>query len=124
MSSEHNEQKLKLALAGMLPDVIVYDALFERFHWKGKVETFGWPEIRDTEWLHVCHLVEQTLSEEDLDKYITACWDLKKDNLVRHILNQDEVAKTIWRWLTRLPWPLRAQALCIVHSERGGGVKT
>lgn len=104
MSSEHNEAKLKLALAGMLPNVIDYDAQFERFHWKGKgtVETVVWPEIRDTEWLHVCHLVERALTRNEHVEFSKQLSRLSGGDCSEECLSAS--------------WPLRAHALCIVKG--------
>lgn len=98
MSSEHDEAKLKLALAGMLPKkIIVNPAGLFGFFWNDKTSA-----ILDTEWLHVCHLVEQTLSEEERLSYLDE-------------LGECYGGRYVFEWVNS-PWPLRAHALCIVKG--------
>ncbi len=56
-----NDQQLQLALAKMLPDRV--HTCGKGFRWWGMTPDWRNNEIiHDTEWLHVCHLVEQTLN--------------------------------------------------------------
>lgn len=70
MTTTPSDQSLKLALARMLPDKIkavrhsgLLDS-FIRLSWKSTSPTWE-TEIRDSELLHVCWLVEQALTTEE-----------------------------------------------------------
>lgn len=102
-----NEHKLKLALAGMLPEKIEYrvggdcelpdDTVF--FFWVNLYE------IRDTEWLHICWLVEQMLTGEECLRYA--------DELNRATKCFKHITPVI---MCIAPWPQRAQALAKVKG--------
>ena len=62
------DDKLKFALAKMLQDKIIYSETTESFWWQGD-EYPAWRVIRETEWLHVCWLVEQTLNQNETFDY-------------------------------------------------------
>lgn len=66
----YTDAQLQLALAKMLPEKIAHDEIYNRFHWYiSKVGHVDWPPLRDTEWLHVCWLVEETLTPIQRDDY-------------------------------------------------------
>ena len=65
----YTEKQLKQALAKMLPDQISFrqfkddNAEFGYLYWKDKNQHPIQSEVRDTELLHLCWLVEETLTE-------------------------------------------------------------
>lgn len=63
------DKQLKQALAKMLPDQILhYDTYYSPkhdAHLKDGLFWIGGDEILDTEWLHVCRLVEQALPQDN-----------------------------------------------------------
>ena len=65
----YTEKQLKQALAKMLPDHISFrqfkddNAEFGYLYWKDKNQHPLQSEVRDTELLHLCWLVEETLTE-------------------------------------------------------------
>jgi hypothetical protein len=69
-----NEQ-LKQALAKMLPDQIIFrqfkddNAEFGYLYWKGKNQHPLQSEVRDTELLNLCWMVEETINEIDSADY-------------------------------------------------------
>lgn len=67
LSDEELEHKLKIALAAMLPEKI------EHYSSKGfqfEIWKHNGNQIQDTEWLHVCWLVEQTLSGDEYTHFL------------------------------------------------------
>jgi len=110
-----NEQQLKLALAKMLPEKIclgqgaaVGETLFywhnSETEYRGPEQDEVLPQIRDTELLHVCWLVEETLDKDQARDYTYL------------ISNFDEakVAADWYPWHT--PWQRRAEALAKVKG--------
>ncbi len=79
------DEQLKRALVRLLPDKIkfipapkVWDAETQnKFVWLNKFDTC-YCKVVETEWLHVCHLIEQGMSEVDKLTFT--------DNLI-HLLN-------------------------------------
>lgn len=83
-------ETLKLEVAKILPDEIVVTeelvgngvkALFRptavRFAWKdGKSSTNKTVFVTDREWLHVAHLAEQTLTDEENEVYLFNLHDI------------------------------------------------
>jgi hypothetical protein len=116
MNTDH---ELQLFLAKMLPEKLgefpAYgpsEAFF--FWWKDDAHKELGSPIKDTEWLHVCWLVEQTLNDNQYEKF-----EMFVDDLVceAHQLKQPlmpefpvPVAKGYLR-LTSLSWQQRAAAL-------------
>ncbi len=71
-----HDDKLKAALAKMLPDTLLLTD-HEGLKWiRGgdKFNTYG--SIQDTELLHVCHLIEQGLSDDDHYNFRVELWAL------------------------------------------------
>ena len=92
------DQQLQLALAKMLPEILRAD-----FGTEGDDLHFEWlveprlMRIRDAEWLHVCWLVEQTLSDDERKEYTP-------------------LLMTNWWGLTHASWQQRATALAKVKG--------
>lgn len=62
--------ELKLAVAKMLPDEIIYDENPLWFWWKEDVDSgIENSQITDREWLHVCSLAEETLTVHQGESY-------------------------------------------------------
>lgn len=94
-----NEQSLKLALARMLPEKILLKEYVckckycSEFFPKGTID-FYWIEgeslIKETEWLHICHLIEVGMTKKEWELY-NRLIDLTKQGIT---------------------WPQRATAIC------------
>jgi hypothetical protein len=77
----YTDTQLQLALAKMLPEKIFivetendsrYYRSIEYFKWRDTNNSEypdDWFEVRETEWLHVCWLVEDGLSDTDIIEY-------------------------------------------------------
>ena len=109
MNTKKTEQKLKLALARMLPDklTICFDATTTlSFAWvvRENHNVQNLSIVRDTEWLHICWLVEQTFDEEQFCDFHTYLWD-QADNYEQRC-----------RGSVSASWQLRAQAICKVKG--------
>lgn len=62
-----SDQELKIGLAMVLPDVVeVCNCVFYNV---GKVSQGAFEQTRETEWLHVCWLVEELLKDSDHLKF-------------------------------------------------------
>jgi hypothetical protein len=76
----YTDTQLKVALAKMLPDVIdiewccldSHEPEFRTIVWKHVID---YPAILDTELLHVCRLVEETLEEHQPFEDALTCQD-------------------------------------------------
>ena len=114
----HTDQQLQLALAKMLPEKIGVDnecGLEENetwLFWRASNSADCEDYIRNTEWLHVCWLVEQTLERPARDGFD---WELKK------VINNGKEYDT-WSWTVDAPkmisasWQQRATALAKVKG--------
>ena len=95
------EQDLKLALAKMLPEKIV---LYHNPQFP-ELATIRWMkdgrELQETEWLHVCWLVEETM--------------VGSDSWGRYLV---EMATTPWNELIHATWQQRAAALIKVKGQK------
>jgi hypothetical protein len=60
---KYTDTQLKQALAKMLPEQIEWHNGLERLHWKPSHEGAMVFSVHDTELLHLCWLVEKTLTE-------------------------------------------------------------
>lgn len=60
-----SDQELKLALCGLLPKQICVRN--NKLFWGDDSFSGELPEVLETEWLHICHLVEMTLEKEKLN---------------------------------------------------------
>lgn len=104
-----DEQKLKLALAKMLPDKIQWVT-----HENNKLDYAKWrnagaiADIKETEWLHVCHLIEKSLNESP---YLI--FEQKLEKLVRDVFESEHHRDFT---TTSATWQLRATALCKVKG--------
>jgi len=71
----YTDEQLKQALAKMLPDQIIfrqfkdYNAEFGYLYWKDKNQHPLQSEVRDTELLDLCWMVEETLNEIKFAEY-------------------------------------------------------
>lgn len=98
------DQQLQLALAKMLPETLIPAVTAGKFWWNGNQrQRIVGCEIINTEWLHVCWLVEQTLSDEQRDVYIIS---LMTDVDGTRYMNRGVSAT----------WQQRALALCKVKG--------
>lgn len=99
-----NDTQLQLALAKMLPEKIKIRLLdgVVTIHWI--VANSISSEIKGTEWLHVCWLVEQELSRNDHDHFLRAL----------QIVTTEE--PNWFRACTSASWQQRALALCKVKG--------
>jgi len=103
---EHTDEQLKLALAKMLPEILMHDNIFNRIHFH-EGEYVKWPKVQDTEWLHVCWLVEETLLVIEKASYINELWECCK------------IQPTGYEWLfTHATWQQRAIALAKVKGTK------
>ena len=66
MKIEYTDTQLKQALAKMLPEKVEIDPSGESLFWKEEVSY----EVLDTELLHLCWLVEETLTPEQLSAVV------------------------------------------------------
>lgn len=87
--SEANDPKLKLAMAKLLPEKI----RIESKHFGGWDNVFIWietgKEILETEWLYVMHLVEKTLTYQQMQEYVARLHSkLRTTNMVLTNENQ------------------------------------
>ena len=93
-----NDEQLQLALAKMLPDKITIGC--DVFYWISKTDTC-FCRVIDTEWLHVCWLVEQLLNVRE------RCLFTEE---LGGVLNQTQFS------LANKTWQQRAEALCKVKG--------
>lgn len=110
------DQQLQLALVRMLPEKISHrewesfgsdgTALNHSFFWKDKTNTCDCLVIA-TEWIHVCALIEQRLSEQEQNHYTT--------RLIFDRIGPDNTNLVVWEALTA-SWQQRAEALCKVKG--------
>lgn len=90
------EQELQLALTSMLSKKIY------RMH----------SQIKFTEWLYICYLVEQSLTDEEKKNYISVIFNL---HLQGGSLDGSDMVKN-WFPTICLSWQERAEALCKVKG--------
>lgn len=110
-----SDLQLQLALAKMLPEKIRVREYKCKCDWcienypDGSTD-FYWEEsrIKDTEWLHICWLVEQTLNDTIHEKF--------RAHLSILTSNPFPSSKDKYRHYTTASWQQRAQALCKVKE--------
>lgn len=68
MNAQYTDIQLKQALAKMLPDVIQHEAGLTWYRHDGG-------EVLDTELLHLCWLIEETLTFLDKGNYFNSFWE-------------------------------------------------
>jgi hypothetical protein len=105
-----DNEKLKSALARMLPEEIYYSDSFSGVDaWCWRRCTFPNP-VRSNEWLHVCWLIEQ-----DLKKNRTLLY-LDYVNLLQQSMNSafDEYESTSASWQQRAPVLAKVMGIEIV----------
>lgn len=95
----NEDQKLRLALAKMLPNRIGFTG--SHFYWCEVTPDAS--RIQDTEWLHICWLVEQAFSVDEAREYH------KQLQVVGQHMPYNA-------WLWNCSWQQRAQALCKVKG--------
>lgn len=96
--------QLQLELAKLLPDKLYFKFDFRTPCWKGN-ETM----VLDTEWLYICHLIEQGMTEHEKMNY-----GLEIARLLGCCEPQD-VEEQFFNAIYA-PWPLRAQAILKVKG--------
>lgn len=109
------DKQLKQSLAKLLPDQILhYDTYYSPkhdAHLKDGLFWIGGDEILDTEWLHVCWLVEQTITEADIrHRFMEELAEIVMDASC-----YDIDAGHAWR-TANASWQQRAIALCKVKG--------
>src|ERR1017187_3810616 len=74
---EYDETKLKLALEKILPDKIFAQRSGDGwvFCFRTEESIRHWIEIRFMEWLYICWLAEEKLTDEESRKYVDILWD-------------------------------------------------
>jgi hypothetical protein len=104
MNDAPTDKQLQLALAKMLP---------EKLHWNKSHNKGMWnrpygdgEEIKETEWLHVCWLIEKSLPLDKRDEYH---WRLGE------LTEKDRMAPRYWTNLNA-SWQQRAVALAKVKG--------
>jgi hypothetical protein len=99
-------QSLKLFLAKCLKDKVECDEQFNRLHWKRPIgDGVVWPEIRETEMLHICWLVEQTLTTEQEEDYVEelsglimdGCYENEPRYHKSRLCSRDQVYRCSWQ---------------------------
>lgn len=103
-----DEQKLKLALAGMLPYKICNQ--HGEVHWWNENGTVGY-RVCSTEWLHLCWLVEETLDDAQYELF---CHSLSETEWDTPRWFKSTLPASMLR--TSSSWQQRAQALCKVKG--------
>lgn len=119
-----SNQQLQLALAKMLPETLrgyndcvcwLTGGGSSTPHWVARNHP-----VEDTEWLHICWLVEQTLTAKQEEVYVE-----RLSGLIMEGVYSDEDAR-YWksnldsmRATYRASWQQRAEALCKVKGIEG-----
>lgn len=113
--SDH-EQKLQLALAKLIPEVISISEEsvtfpYRRFFWTDHVPRSD-QRVTQNEWLHICWLIEQGMTDEEWMNYKPVLQDaagsITKD--LMGFVNHN--TKRTWS----ASWPQRAEAICKVKG--------
>ena len=107
-SPQYTDAQLQLALAKMLPDELYHDEGYDQgehkfVHWRTN------NPVLYTEWLHVCWLVEQTLTLDQKIQFVSELRKTLPDKEVQHFIV--EVA-----YLINTSWQQRATALAKVKG--------
>lgn len=110
----------------MIPDHIIYDESFNHFHWiteESRTSTnkkIVWPPLRDSEWMHVCWLVEQGLNGKQRSDYSNELYCLLPADENHGPLFENENGEDILTpsqfMQIHASWQLRATALCRVKN--------
>ena len=109
----YTDQQLKEALAKMLPEKIETVRCIERCYYGKGIEVVGtlfrWRDrlgryyVESTEWLYVCWLAEETLTEnERIDKYCKYWWALFDTTGAKYSGDYE------WFYLAHATWQQRA----------------
>ena len=88
------DEKLRLILAKLLPDVVYtyeYEGQLYLF-WKTEHQSFKRDEVRETEYLYLCRLAESSLTNEQWDTYIEMNPDYSLQS-VAHACWRDRVSR-------------------------------
>jgi hypothetical protein len=106
-SHMNTDQELRLALAKMLPEKI---RVAESFFWIDGVLD-NWT-VRDTEWLHVCHLIEKSMGPTTRNEFSHEL-ECVMDSQPRDYKDMP------WRaHLVSTTWQQRAEALIKTKGEK------
>lgn len=98
------DQQLKQALAKMLPDKLEWCTEYEHaLHWKDGVP------VADTELLHICWLIEQTLSTNDARVYAF------RMSGAEHVIDHEVSRMMVFKAMNS-PWQQRTIALAKVKG--------
>lgn len=96
----YTDEQLKRALAKLLPEQIFL--VGEKLHWRATAEHCGRFAL-DTELLHICWAIEQTLSDSELDQY-GEYLEASMDYMPKHLC------------FIRAPWQKRIPALAKIKG--------
>ncbi len=110
------DQRLQLALAKMLPEKLIPAAKAGKYWWNGNPRNriIGC-EILDTEWLHVCWLVEQGLNDKESVEFAKVfCDECEKQFTQEQKRSLSD--HTIFYRLLSASWQQRTIALCKVKG--------
>jgi len=79
----YTEKQLKQALAQMLPETLCYQSPrgADGLYWRVPSYAGLCRSVSDTELLHVCHLVEQTLTSDEWNKFKNAFEELSSRSI-------------------------------------------
>jgi len=119
----YTNHQLQLALAKMLPEKLIIHKLggeWETVFWKNK--PIGSGEVQETEWLHVCWLIEQTLSDysgsegQELSQHDDYALALLNIVGVHKPTHWGEECVADFFLITNTSWQQRALALCKVKG--------
>lgn len=105
------DTQLKQALAKMLPTEIN----FTNGHLQFSATNQYYPQwVKDTELLHLCQLVQETLSELEQKIFVDEIWNLNKPKDFKggYEWNQASLSQLIWWSLSHATWQSRVTALC------------
>jgi|SRR6185503_16552791 len=111
------DQELKILLAAMLPEkVYVHDNQVFWNQGQPYDEEVCLPVI-ETEWLHLCWLVEQTLSQQEHDTFRAwLCVTIGQKKVIHGEDNPNKIAAHNERKYISASWQQRGLALCKVRT--------
>lgn len=108
--------QLKQALAKMLPETLHLDEITsDILYWRDGEDDLG-KEVLDTELLHLCWLVEETITDGRRIVYLSyLCEQLQGEDIWPEVLTKEK------GWLfTHATWQQRVIALAKVKGEKKG----
>lgn len=110
------DHQLQLALAKIAPNILreMYGTEGENLHFEWQIPERRTRVIQDTEWLHVCWLVEQGLSDTEHEVHRVALWSLVEESDGLERVTQYERANN--RSYCSTSWQQRALTLAKVKG--------